>query len=101
MTKGGEKDCEAAVQAGVSELTHEQVRRRVLCFVAMMARVTEEDALEKIVRNIVIPRAGSQGRIWKIAHLDLWNYDDYPGSLSIQIYATEKGATIGVGYGEI
>ena len=59
MAKGGEKDCEAAVQAGVSELTHEQVRRRVLCFVAMMARVTEEDALEKIVRNIVIPSAGS------------------------------------------
>lgn len=36
MAKGGEKDGEAAVQAGVSELTHEQVRRRVLCFVAMM-----------------------------------------------------------------
>ena len=99
MAKGGEKDGEAAVQAGVSELTHEQVRRRVLCFVAMMARVVEEDALEEIVRNIVIPRAGSQGRIWKIAHLDLWNYDDYSGSLSIQIYATEKGATISVGYG--
>lgn len=99
MAKGGQKDSEAAVQAGVSELTHEQVRRRVLCFVAMMARVTEEDALEKIFRNIEIPRADSQGKSWEIAHLDLCNQSDFSGMLIMRVFATEEQASISVGNG--
>ncbi len=100
FAKGGQKDGEIAVQAGASELTHEQVRRRVLCFVAMMARMTEQDALEEIVRNIEILRAGSRDRLFEIAHMDLWSRNDSCLSLSLNIFfANEERARIGVGYG--
>ncbi|MCI6291947.1 MAG: hypothetical protein MR620_11700 [Clostridiales bacterium] len=53
-------------------LTHEQVRRRVLCFVAMIARICQEDGLKLLLNQLPLPCTKDQVKHnWSIAHLDL------------------------------
>ena len=84
-----------------NQLTHEQVRRRVLCFVAMMAQFAEDDTLEKGIQPILARisrsrRARSKGETMYIAHLDLWNRGAWGDCYCIRVFASKYSVYVDI-----
>lgn len=76
-------------ESGVFELSHEQVRQRVLCFIAMCAQVQQEAKLKKIIDLLPSSPSGIpvNGRFEVIAHLAVAAHDIYHFILRVTVEA--------------
>ena len=75
----------------VQILSHEQVRQRVLCFVAIAMRAMDEDVLRTMLSNAARNKDGSltRSRVIRVAHLNL--YDFGAGEYSLRLGGNVTG----------
>lgn len=74
---------------GVEELTHEQVRQRVLCFAAMLNQLEDEAALGKVIDACCDESGAPKQDRMPIAQLSIYYYYKGTAALSSTVYLVQ------------
>lgn len=68
----------------VPELTHEQVRQRLLCFTAMVATLKEEAVIKKVLNYIVNEKKNPKEKCFPIAYLPIFDDSNETGTAAAE-----------------